>query len=201
MTDTAQLVRERADTYIGWLVEACSIPSLAEQPDGLVQMAAWLEQRFAALGGRTERLTYEGAPDTLLSKLGTGERTMLIYDHYDVQPVDPIELWDSKPFEPDIRDGCIYARGVADNKGDLVARLAALDVYNEVHGALPIQIKFLVEGEEESGSRNFESIVTRYRDRLTADGCIWEGNQIDHAGRPDIVFWAKGLAYVELTCR
>ncbi|MDQ4065786.1 MAG: M20/M25/M40 family metallo-hydrolase, partial [Actinomycetota bacterium] len=64
-----------------------------------------------------------------------------------------------------------------------------------------IQIKFLVEGEEESGSRNFESIVTRYRDRLTADGCIWEGNQIDHAGRPDIVFGAKGLAYVELTCR
>lgn len=201
MTEVPYLIKQRADRYVGWLKEACSIPSLAEQPDGLVRMASWLEQRFAELGATTERLVHEGAPDALLAKIGTGERTLLIYDHYDVQPVDPIELWDSKPFDPDERDGYIYARGVADNKGDLIARLAALEIYRDTYGDLPIQVKVLVEGEEESGSKSFEAIIERYSDRLVADGCIWEGHQIDHAGRPDLVFGAKGLAYVELNIR
>lgn len=201
MASASDLIQERAGKYVGWLKEACSIPSLAEQPDGLVRMATWLEQRFAELGATTERLVHEGAPDALLAKIGTGERTLLIYDHYDVQPVDPIELWDSKPFDPDEREGYIYARGVADNKGDLVARLAALEVYKDTYGDLPIQVKVLVEGEEESGSKSFEAIIERYSDRLGADGCIWEGHQIDHAGRPDLVFGAKGMAYVELIVR
>ena len=199
--DASALIRERADRYVGWLVEACSIPSLAEQPDGLVEMAGWVETKLRGLGATIERLTYEGAPDAILGKLGSGERSLLIYDHYDVQPVDPIELWNTKPFDPEITDGYIYARGVADNKGDLIARLAALEAYRDLHGELPITLKFLVEGEEETGSRSFEGIVERYGDRLAADGCIWEGNAIDHTGRPDIVFGAKGLAYVELNCK
>ena len=191
-------VRDNADRYVGWLTEACSIPSLAEQPDGLVEMAAWLDRKFAELEAPAKRLTYEGAPDALLAELGNGPRTVLIYDHYDVQPVDPIELWQSKPFEPDVRNNTLYARGAADNKGDLVARLAALDAYRNVHGDLPVKVKFFVEGEEETGSPSFEGIVARYGDMLRADGCIWEGNGIDHGGRADIVFGAKGLAYVEL---
>ena len=194
-------VRDNAAKYVGWLEEACSIPSLAEQPDGLVRMASWLEDKFAELGGATERLTYQGAPDALLSNLGEGARSVLIYDHYDVQPVDPIELWDSKPFSPEVRDGVFYARGAADNKGDLIARLAGLEVYRAVHGDLPVHVKFLVEGEEETGSKSFQSIVTRYGEKLKADGCIWEGMGIDHVGRPEFVFGAKGLAYVELVHR
>ncbi|MFN2588742.1 MAG: M20/M25/M40 family metallo-hydrolase [Actinomycetota bacterium] len=194
-------VRDNAERYLGWYEQACSIASLAEQPDELARMAAWLEERFAELGGTTERLTYPGAPDALLCNLGDGRRTVLVYDHYDVQPVDPIELWDSKPFAPEIRDGVFYARGAADNKGDLVARLAGVDAYRAVHGDLPVCLKLLVEGEEETGSKSFRSIVTRYGDKLKADGCIWEGMGIDHAGRPEFVFGAKGLAYVELVCR
>jgi acetylornithine deacetylase/succinyl-diaminopimelate desuccinylase-like protein len=194
-------VRDNAEKYLRWYEEACSIPSLAEQPDELTRMAAWLEDRFSDLGGETERLTYQGAPDALLCNLGSGERSVLVYDHYDVQPVDPIELWDSKPFSPEIRDGIFYARGAADNKGDLVARLAALDVYRAVHGDLPVHVKFLVEGEEETGSKSFQSIVARYGEKLKADGCIWEGMGIDHVGRPEFVFGAKGLAYVELVYR
>jgi acetylornithine deacetylase/succinyl-diaminopimelate desuccinylase-like protein len=195
------VVADNAESYLGWLTEACSIPSLAEQPDGLVEMAGWVQQRLEALGASVERLTYPGAPDALLGTLGSGPRTLLIYDHYDVQPVDPIELWDSKPFEPEVRDGHFFARGSADNKGDLVARLAGLDAYLKVHGEFPVTIKFLVEGEEETGSGSFEAIVSRYGDKLRADGCIWEGEGIDHAGRPELVFGAKGLAYVELTYR
>ncbi|HEX2296352.1 MAG TPA: M20/M25/M40 family metallo-hydrolase [Actinomycetota bacterium] len=196
-------VRDNASKYVGWLDEACSIPSLAEQPDELARMAAWVEARFEDLGGATERLTYQGAPDALLCNLGKVDTapSVLIYDHYDVQPVDPIELWDSKPFAPEVRDEVFYARGAADNKGDLVARLAALEVYRAVHGDLPVHVKFLVEGEEETGSKSFQSIVTRYGDKLRADGCIWEGDGIDHSGRPRFVFGAKGLAYVELVYR
>ena len=190
-----------SERYLGWLAEACSIPSLAGEPQGLVDMAEWVENKLGEVGADTRRLTYEGAPDAILGELGSGSRTVLVYDHYDVQPVDPIELWDSEPFKPEIRDGIFYARGAADNKGDLIARLAALDVYRELRGELPIKLKFLVEGEEETGSKSFAAIAEKHRDELAADGCIWEGNGIDHAGRADLVFGAKGLAYVELVYR
>lgn len=197
--EAQKLIRERSEKYLDWLREACSIPSLADEPDGLAGMARWVEDKLRDLGATVERLTYQGAPDALLGRLGSGRRTLLIYDHYDVQPVDPIELWNSKPFKPEIRDGFFFARGAADNKGDLVARLAALEIYKEIHGELPFTVKFLVEGEEETGSKSFEAITDQYADRLSADGCIWEGHGIDHAGRPEFVTGAKGLAYVELT--
>ena len=193
-----ELVERNADRYVGWLTEACSIPSLAGRPDDLERMARWLETRFGELGAGIERLPFEAAPDALLAQMGDGGRTVLVYDHYDVQPVDPIELWSSQPFSPEVRDGVFYARGAADNKGDLVARLAALDVYRELYGELPVRIKFFVEGEEETGSPSFEGLVSRYGDKLAADGCIWEGAGIDHVGRPELVLGAKGLAYVEL---
>lgn len=197
----SEIVGENADRYLDWYVEACSIPSLADEPGALADMAAWLLDRFDALGASTERLTIEGAPDAILATLGAGEPALLVYDHYDVQPVDPIELWESKPFSPEVRDGVLYARGSADNKGDLVARLAALEVYTELHGEPPFRIKFLVEGEEETGSRSFPALVSRFGHKLAADGCIWEGAGLDHTGRPELVFGAKGLAYVELSYR
>lgn len=192
------LVQKNADRYIGWLEEACSLSSMAGDDAGLHSMSRWVEEKLSDVGAQTRRLPYEGAPDAILGELGSGDRTLLIYDHYDVQPVDPLDLWHSKPFEPEIRDGKFFARGAADNKGDLVARLAALEVFRDLHGELPVEVKFLVEGEEEVGSKHFETLITRYRDDLAADGCIWEGHGIDHKGRPSLVFGAKGLAYVEL---
>lgn len=200
-SEVRDLIAERAETYVGWLSEACSIPSLAGDPNGLEQMASWVERRFEELDGAPQRLSYGTAPDALLCTIGSGDRSVLIYDHYDVQPVDPIELWDSPPFEPTIRDGVLFARGAADNKGDLVARLAGLDVYRRLFGEPSVTIKFLVEGEEETGSKSFETLVAQQATALAADGCIWEGHGIDHKGRPEFVFGAKGLAYVELTCR
>jgi acetylornithine deacetylase/succinyl-diaminopimelate desuccinylase-like protein len=194
----SDLVRDNADTYVGWLTEACSIPSMSGETDALKQMATWVEDKLTALGASIERLTVPDAPDAILGTLGAGDRTLLVYDHYDVQPVEPVDLWNSNPFEPEIRDGVFFARGAADNKGDLVARLAGLDVYRRLHGELPYTLKFLIEGEEEAGSSHFPDIVHRYAERLAADGCVWEGHGIDHAGRPELVFGAKGLAYVEL---
>jgi acetylornithine deacetylase/succinyl-diaminopimelate desuccinylase-like protein len=195
------VVARNADRYLGWLSEACSFPSLSGRPEDLEDMALWLESRFAELGATPRRLRYDHAPDAVLAEFGAGDRSVLIYDHYDVQPVDPIELWDSKPFEPEVRDGRFFARGAADNKGDLVARLAGLDVYRQVYGDPSVHVKFVAEGEEETGSKSFDSLVSRYGQDLAADGCIWEGMGIDHLGRPLFVFGAKGLAYVELTCK
>jgi acetylornithine deacetylase/succinyl-diaminopimelate desuccinylase-like protein len=194
-------VETNSDRYLEWLVDACSIPSLSGEPDSLEAMASWVENKLSAVGAQTERLHVASAPPALLGDLGAGERTVLIYDHYDVQPVDPIELWESKPFEPEVRSGRFFARGAADNKGDLVARLAGLEAYQEVHGDLPARVKFLIEGEEETGSRSFPALVSAHPERLDADGCIWEGVGIDHFGRPEFVFGAKGMAYVELMCR
>lgn len=164
-------------------------------------MCSWVEAKLQEVGAAVERLSYPGAPDALLATMGSGDHTVLVYDHYDVQPVDPVNLWVSEPFRPEVRDGVLYGRGTADNKGDLVARLAALDAYRQADQELPCRIKFLVEGEEETGSKSFEAMVARYGDRLAADGCIWEGAGIDHAGRAEVVFGAKGLAYVELVYR
>ncbi len=174
---------------------------MATEPEGLQAMAAWLEDKLHEIGAQTERLTYPGAPDALLGRVGRGPKSILVYDHYDVQPVDPLELWKSPPFEPQVRDGVFYARGSADNKGDLVARLAGIDAYRKAKGEPPVTLKIFVEGEEETGSKSFEGLVERYGDKLAADGCIWEGLGIDHGGRPSLVFGAKGLCYVELTLR
>jgi len=163
-------------------------------------MVAWLEGTLGPLGAATERLTFDSAPDVLLAHLGSGERTVLVYDHYDVQPVDPVSLWKKDPFVPALENGLLYARGVADNKGDLVARLAAFEVYREHFGELPVRLKLLIEGEEEVGSPSFPGVVERYADKLGADGCIWEGAGVNHAGAPELVFGAKGLAYLELVC-
>jgi acetylornithine deacetylase/succinyl-diaminopimelate desuccinylase-like protein len=195
-----ELIESRRDRYLEWLSQACSIPSLAGNPQGLQAMVAWLEGMLGPLGAATERLPFESAPDALLAHLGGGERTVLIYNHYDVQPIDPVSLWNQDPFAPALQNGHLYARGVADNKGDLVARLAAFEIYRDQFGELPLRLKLLIEGEEEVGSPSFPALVERYADKLSADGCIWEGAGVDHAGAPELVFGAKGLAYLELVC-
>jgi acetylornithine deacetylase/succinyl-diaminopimelate desuccinylase-like protein len=173
---------------------------LAGNPEGLAAMVGWLEDKVGSLGADCERLSLQGAPDALLARLGDGSRTLLVYDHYDVQPVDPVSLWSGDPFAPALQDGLLYARGVADNKGDLVARLAAFELYREQFGELPVRLKLLVEGEEEIGSPSFPALVERYASKLDADGCIWEGAGLNHSGAPKLVFGAKGLAYLELVC-
>jgi acetylornithine deacetylase/succinyl-diaminopimelate desuccinylase-like protein len=131
---------------------------------------------------------------------GDSSKTLLFYNHYDVQPPDPLDEWESEPFEPTIRDGKLFARGVADNKGDLVARLTAIKVLQNVQGGLPCNIKFLIEGEEEIGSPNLAPYLEKYRDRFQADACIWEFGGKDEQDRISMVAGIKGMAYLELTC-
>jgi acetylornithine deacetylase/succinyl-diaminopimelate desuccinylase-like protein len=198
-------VEASAKPFVETLKEACAIPSISaesSQRGGLDEMAEWLAARLKCVGAEVSFLEVPGAPPTVLGELpGTNGRTLMIYDHYDVQPVDPVDLWETPPFEPDERDGRVYARGASDNKGDLVARLSALETYRSLFGDPPYTVKFVVEGEEESGSLHFEEICHAHAGRLQADDCVWEGGWFDHTGRPTIYYGCKGLLYVELRCR
>src|SRR5947207_9615331 len=152
-------------------------------------------------GIAAEALTVDGGPPTIVGETGRGERTLLIYIHYDVQPPDPLDEWATPPFEPTERDGFLFGRGVSDNKGNLLARLQAIEAYRATIGELPLRIRVLYEGEEESGSAHLAAFVARYGDRLRADGCIWEAGYKDAAGRPTVSCGLKGIAYVELRVR
>ncbi|MBW3590981.1 MAG: M20/M25/M40 family metallo-hydrolase [Actinobacteria bacterium] len=187
--------------YIDDLKHACSIPSVSTEGMGFEAMADWVEEKLQKLGAEVSRLSVPGSPEALLGNFDAGAgRTLMIYDHYDVQPVDPLHLWESPPFQPTIRDEKLYARGAADNKGDLVARLCALEVYRDMYGDLPYNLKFLIEGEEESGSIYFEDICAAHAEQLRADDCVWEGGWFDLDGRPEMYFGCKGLLYIELHC-
>jgi acetylornithine deacetylase/succinyl-diaminopimelate desuccinylase-like protein len=133
--------------------------------------------------------------------LAPGAPTVLLYGHYDVQPPDPLELWTTPPFEPTIRDGRIFARGVADNKGQHLAQILAIEAHLEVHGALPCNVILLLEGEEEVGSPHIADFVREHRDLLKADLAVTADGPMHPSGRPTIKFGSRGVVNFELHAR
>src|SRR5437868_8136176 len=188
--------RDEAQTL---LEQLCRQPSIAAQGVGIAEMAGLMESLLQAEGFSTQRLYAEGAPPAIYGELrGRSPYTLLLYNHYDVQPAEPLDLWLSPPFEPTVRDGKLYARGVADNKSEIAARLSAIRALHAVYGELPITLRWIIEGEEEVGSPHFEAIAEQYSALLQADGCLWEGSSFDASGRPELVMGTKGLIYVQL---
>src|SRR5437867_7835105 len=195
-------VRAREREYIDELKTLIRQPTVSAQGIGIPETARIVLDRAKKRGGiAAEALTVDGGPPTIVGETGRGDRTLLVYNHYDVQPPDPLDEWETPPFEPTERDGFLYGRGVSDNKGNLMARLQAIDAYRATMGELPLRIRVLYEGEEESGSAHLAAFVARYGERLRADGCIWEAGYKDAAGRPTISCGLKGIAYGELRVR
>lgn len=177
----------------------CRQPSVAAQNVGIAEMADLVERLLSDAGFSTQRLYAEGAPTAIYGELrGRSPYTLLLYNHYDVQPAEPYDLWHSPPFEPTIRDGKLFARGASDNKGEIAARLAAIRALRATYGELPITLRWIIEGEEEVGSPHFEAIAARYASLLQADGALWEGSDFDETGRPNLSLGTKGLLYVQL---
>ncbi|HZA06615.1 MAG TPA: M20/M25/M40 family metallo-hydrolase, partial [Nitrososphaeraceae archaeon] len=135
------------------------------------------------------------------SKSNPNGKTILFYNHYDVQPEDPVELWDTDPFSGKIEDNYIFGRGSADDKGELITRIKAVEYFLKKTGDVPCNIKYIVEGEEEIGSVHIEQYITKYREKLKCDGVIWEFGYIDVDGRPIISLGMKGLLYIELIAK
>ncbi len=201
MDDILQYIDQHLDETVARLQTLCRQPSIAAQGTGMAETAEMVRQMLAETGGQTEIVPGAGYPFVVGRFAGTSSKTLMFYNHYDVQPPEPLELWESPPFAAEIRAGRIYARGVADNKGNLAARLAAVEAWQAVRGALPLNVLFVVEGEEEIGSPNLGRFAAEHRDRLKADGCIWESGYKDTRGRIELLLGVKGILDVELRVR
>ena len=181
------------------LEQICRQPSVAAQGLGMAEMADLVEKLLQETGFSTQRLYAEGAPTAIYGELrGRSPYTVLLYNHYDVQPAEPLELWQSPAFEPTVREGKLYARGSADNKGEIAARLAAIRALLAADGELPITLRWIIEGEEEVGSPHFAAIAEKYAPLLQADACFWEGSHFGPTDRPELLLGTKGLLYVQL---
>ena len=201
--ETQRRIEESREALLEELEEFLRMPSISAREDdneGFRKCAEWVANKLRDAGANARIMETEGHP-VVYAEIGGGDKTLLSYGHYDVQPPEPLDLWESEPFEPTMRDGSLYARGVADDKGDVLARIQALRLYIEEHGPLPFRLKFLIEGEEEVGSPHLASFVRQNADLLSADACLWEGSMKDEAGRPSIECGTKGMAYVELRAR
>jgi acetylornithine deacetylase/succinyl-diaminopimelate desuccinylase-like protein len=174
-------------------------PSVGAQNWGLQECAALVEAMLRKRGFTVQVMATGGAPVVFAERKGRSDRTLLIYNHYDVQPAEPLELWDSPPFEPQVRDGKLYGRGVSDDKGQLVARLHAIDALLALDGELPCNIKFIIEGEEETSSEHLFDFIENNQDRLAADACIWEFGGVDQREVPMQYLGLRGICYVELS--
>ncbi|MHC4606218.1 MAG: M20/M25/M40 family metallo-hydrolase [Planctomycetota bacterium] len=178
------------------------IPSVAAQNKGIKEASAFLHKELKDLGFSVRAWDGGGNPVLMAERKGPpGSKTLLFYDHYDVQPEDPLDKWESPPFEPAVRDGRIFARGVADNKGNLMARIAAVRAWVDATGSVPCTVRFVFEGEEEIGSPSLPRFTEENAAFLKSDLTIWEAAYRDAAGRPEIILGCKGIAHGQLECR
>ena len=202
MEKVIKYIEEHQQEYIELLKKFCSQPSVSAQNWGIQEMAQLVRDTLDGLGVNTERLETDGYP-IIYGELGNNKKkTLTFYNHYDVQPPEPLEKWKTEPFTPTIIDGRIYARGVADNKGSFLSRVCAVDAYKKVYGELPVNIKFITEGEEEVGSVHLDEFRIKYPEKLATNGIVWEGGSKDiNRGPLQITLGFKGLCYIELRCR
>ncbi len=189
------------DELLAWL----RIPSVSVDPEragDVARAARWLADRFSKAGFATEVASTGGHPAVVAEWRGaSGAPTVLVYGHYDVQPADPADGWTGAPFDPVVRDGAIVARGATDDKGQVYCHVAGARAVLEARGGLPVNLVFLVEGEEESGSDHLEPFVAANRERFACDAVVVSDSGQFAAGVPAITYGLRGLVYLEVAVR
>ena len=206
MPSAIEYARAHADRFRDELFEFLRIPSVSarsEHDADTARAAAWFADQLRAAGLESEVLSTAGHPVVLGEWRGAGPDapTVLIYGHYDVQPAEPLDLWTSPPFEPTIRDGRVYARGSADDKGQLYMHVKALESWLAPTGALPVNVVVVAEGEEEIGSPSLVPFVESWKERLACDVVVISDSAMFDEGLPSLLFSLRGLAYVEIHVR
>jgi acetylornithine deacetylase/succinyl-diaminopimelate desuccinylase-like protein len=196
-----RVVEERLERWTQELVDYLAISSEGGDLPGLRAAADWTANRLRRLGATVEVLELDDRPPLVVGEIGDGPRTVSAVQHYDVQPASPLELWTTPPYEPAIRDGRVWARGATDNKGELLPRVWAVEAWLEAIGPLPCRVRFLVEGEEETGSRSLDDLLDLRPALRAADAALIEGGALDLAGRPFIDGGGKGIVVIELHVR
>ena len=176
-------LKKNLNSYIDETIELCKHASISAQGGPVMRECAnTVARTLLRHGFETQTFETPGNPVVVGTAKGKSDRTLLFYNHYDVQPADPLDLWTTPPFEPTVRDGILYARGSKDYKGEFVARIAAVDAAREANGGtLPCGVTFVVEGEEESGSPYIAQFVLDHLDLLKSHGAIWEEGEIGRA--------------------
>jgi acetylornithine deacetylase/succinyl-diaminopimelate desuccinylase-like protein len=196
------LLQQNIDLYIEETAKLCAQPSVSAKGEGLRDCAELVAVLLENHGFSVKVHETPGFPIVVGRITGVSDRTLLFYNHYDVQPAEPLELWTTPPFEPVIRDGALYARGAKDDKGEFVARLAAVEAVRKAHnGELPCGITFVVEGQEEVSSPHIYQFVQEHLEELNCDGSIWEEGGIDPEGRPVCFLGGRGILYIEIRVR
>ena len=205
MKDVLNFIDQSRDQFLKELIEFLKIPSISsvtEYNDSTHKAAEWLLDNFKKAGIPEARL-YEtkGHPIVYAQDLsaGAGAPTVMVYGHYDVQPVDPLDLWDSPPFEPVIKNGKIYGRGTSDDKGQAFMHVKAYEAYKKIKGGLPVNVKYLIEGEEEAGSNHLEEFIENNADLLKCDTVLVSDTEWFADGMPSICYSLRGLSYIEVT--
>jgi acetylornithine deacetylase/succinyl-diaminopimelate desuccinylase-like protein len=188
--------------FVETLRRFCRQPSISSERVGMKEMANLVKKEMERIGIETTVHETDGNPIITGMIKGQTDRTLMFYNHYDVQPADPVDKWDSPPFAAEVRNGRIWSRGATDNKGNLLSRLKAVESVLEAEGKLPITVKFLYDGEEEIGSASLLPFVLSHKELLRADGCVWEdGAWKDRPNQPLAVLGNKGLLSFEMKAR
>jgi acetylornithine deacetylase/succinyl-diaminopimelate desuccinylase-like protein len=202
MPDAQGFIQENLGRFRAELYDFLRIPSVSAKAEHIRDTrdaASWLADRLAAAGLDAEIMETPGHPVVLAEWRGAeGAPTILVYGHYDVQPPEPLDEWTSPPFEPTERDGRIYARGSADDKGQLYMHVKALEAHLATSGTLPVNVVVLAEGEEEVGSPNLVPFVEAHTERLACDYVVISDSGMFAEGLPSLGFSLRGLAYFEL---
>ncbi len=206
MSTIDPVIDSEMDTMIADLQTLIRQPSVSAKKQGLVECANLVSSMMKKAGVSSEVLYLDdrSIPPVVYGEVksrSNPKKTLLFYNHYDVQPVEPLELWTSEPFSGELEGNYVYGRGSADDKGELITRIKAVQYFLKNTGDVPCNVRFIVEGEEEIGSVHMERYLEKYRDRLACDGVIWEFGYVDAKDRPIISLGMKGLLYVELKAR
>jgi len=199
----AKYIEDHKDAHLKELCELLRIPSVStktERKPDIERAANWVAEKLRKVGmSKVEVIPTKGHPLVYAESLGApGKPTVLFYGHYDVQPAEPLELWTTPAFEPTVRDGNLFGRGTADDKGQVHIHLAALESMFAVEGKLPINIKVLIEGEEEVGSANLWDFVQSNKAKLKADALIVSDTSMLAPGVPSVTYGLRGLVYYEV---
>jgi acetylornithine deacetylase/succinyl-diaminopimelate desuccinylase-like protein len=202
MDNVKAYIDQHKDRFISELIELLKIPSVSADSaykDSVLEAAEAVRKTLEAAGAdNTELCETKGYPVVYGEKIiDENKPTVLVYGHYDVQPADPIELWDSPPFEPVIKEGKIYARGAADDKGQMYMHVKAFEIMMETN-QLPCNVKFIIEGEEEVGSVSLESFIAENKEKLKADIILISDTSMLSMENPSITTGLKGLSYLEV---
>jgi succinyl-diaminopimelate desuccinylase len=202
MNDVTSYLDAHRQAFVDDLTELLRIASVSadsRHAGDVRQAAEWVAKQFKQLGLATELIETAGHPLVLAeSPPVPGTPVALVYGHYDVQPPDPLDQWITPPFEPAVRDGNVYARGATDDKGQMLTHVKSAEAWIKAVGKLPLQVKFLIEGEEEVGSAHLEPFVAKHRDRLACDCVVISDSGQFAPGVPAITYGLRGIAYYEL---